>query len=399
MCAVAANAQPTHVDISDTNFHFTSLISDSLASGPNNIWFPSGTGSTVCIFDGLAHAHAGHTGDILFLSNGSLQNFWTRLSVAPTSGWVLASNGFVPGWVDPATGITGFVKTHPTITDISNVIQPSDTNATGLTLRAPIGGNATPQLIWTRDDGGASHTVLGANGIVAQIAGGTGYGSYTTGNLLYASATNTLSKLAIGTTGQVLTVVSGVPAWADAAGGGRSVHIMGNLEVDSFSTLTGGMSSSSGYFTQDVTIDGTLSTAGITNLGTLSTHGNIIQVTSGTATFLNTTVNTFHATQDAAFDQSVTLPVFITDTNYTMSGHEYLMSVDNSGGDITITLPDLVASTGKVFVVTQNASNLVHVVCAGSDTYVTGVATRDVDSKIRPLQLWNNGFNWYYIEY
>jgi len=36
--------------------------------------------------------------------------------------------------------------------------------------------------------------------------------------MLYASATNTLTKRAIGTTGQVLTVSGGIPTWATASG-------------------------------------------------------------------------------------------------------------------------------------------------------------------------------------
>ena len=50
--------------------------------------------------------------------------------------------------------------------------------------------------------------------------GGTGLTSYTTGDLVYASATNTLAKAAIGTAGQFLKVVSGVPAWSDTVDGG-----------------------------------------------------------------------------------------------------------------------------------------------------------------------------------
>lgn len=46
--------------------------------------------------------------------------------------------------------------------------------------------------------------------------GGTNITSYTTGDILYSSNTNVLSKLGIGSTGQILTVVAGVPAWADA---------------------------------------------------------------------------------------------------------------------------------------------------------------------------------------
>ena len=47
-------------------------------------------------------------------------------------------------------------------------------------------------------------------------SGGTGTGTYATGDILYASAANTLSKLNIGSTGQLLTVTAGVPAWQPA---------------------------------------------------------------------------------------------------------------------------------------------------------------------------------------
>ena len=49
--------------------------------------------------------------------------------------------------------------------------------------------------------------------------GGTGITSYTTGDILYASGSTTLSKRAIGTTGQVLTVSGGVPVWASGTPG------------------------------------------------------------------------------------------------------------------------------------------------------------------------------------
>ena len=50
--------------------------------------------------------------------------------------------------------------------------------------------------------------------------GGTGLTSYTTGDLVYASATNTLSARGIGTEGQFLKMVSGVPNWSDTVDGG-----------------------------------------------------------------------------------------------------------------------------------------------------------------------------------
>ena len=54
---------------------------------------------------------------------------------------------------------------------------------------------------------------------VGPIYGGTGLTSYTTGDSLYASASNTLAKLPIGSSGQVLTVVGGIPAWSSPASG------------------------------------------------------------------------------------------------------------------------------------------------------------------------------------
>lgn len=54
---------------------------------------------------------------------------------------------------------------------------------------------------------------------VSEAFGGTNQSTYATGDTLYASAANTLSKLTIGSTGQVLTVVGGIPQWAAITAG------------------------------------------------------------------------------------------------------------------------------------------------------------------------------------
>ena len=53
---------------------------------------------------------------------------------------------------------------------------------------------------------------------IAATKGGTGQTTYATGDIVYASATNTLSKLTAGTDGNVLTLASGVPSWAAPTG-------------------------------------------------------------------------------------------------------------------------------------------------------------------------------------
>ena len=55
--------------------------------------------------------------------------------------------------------------------------------------------------------------------VVAETYGGTNQSSYAKGDILYASATNTLSKLAAGTNGQTIQLQGGVPVWADLDGG------------------------------------------------------------------------------------------------------------------------------------------------------------------------------------
>jgi len=57
--------------------------------------------------------------------------------------------------------------------------------------------------------------------------GGTGLTSYVAGDILYASGANTLTKLVIGTNGDVLTLAAGLPSW-----------VAGSAGVSIFSDLT-----------------------------------------------------------------------------------------------------------------------------------------------------------------
>src|SRR3990172_8507369 len=55
---------------------------------------------------------------------------------------------------------------------------------------------------------------------ITPTLGGTGLTTYTTGDILYASAANTLSKLSIGSSSQILAISGGIPAWTDNSSGG-----------------------------------------------------------------------------------------------------------------------------------------------------------------------------------
>lgn len=96
--------------------------------------------------------------------------------------------------------------------------------------------------------------------------GGTGLSSYTTGDLIYASGSSTLTSLGVGTNGYILTVNSGLPSWQPAPATG----------VTSFQTSLSGLTPST-VTTGAVTLAGTLGVAsggtGVTTLTGLA-YGN-----------------------------------------------------------------------------------------------------------------------------
>jgi hypothetical protein len=116
------------------------------------------------------------TGDLI-IGNGT--NSATRLAIG-TNAYVLTSNGTTASW-------------QPT--SYAGAVTSFQTSISGLTPSTATTG------------------VVTLAGTVGATSGGTSQSTYTTGDLLYASATNTLSKRAIGTTGYQLTVVSGIPTW------------------------------------------------------------------------------------------------------------------------------------------------------------------------------------------
>lgn len=79
-------------------------------------------------------------------------------------------------------------------------------------------------------------------GVLPSANGGTGQSSYAKGDLIIASATNTLSKLAIGSGTQVLGITAGAPAWVSAASGTGGYRALASTDTviasDNGKTLT-----------------------------------------------------------------------------------------------------------------------------------------------------------------
>lgn len=84
---------------------------------------------------------------------------------------------------------------------------------------------------------GTTGKVIADSGVAFPIPatqGGTGQTTYTTGDTLYASAANTLSKRAIGTNNQSLIVSGGVPIWGNPPG---SMVLLSSQTASSSTTI------------------------------------------------------------------------------------------------------------------------------------------------------------------
>ena len=105
------------------------------------------------------------------------------------------------------TNITTYATGDMLYASATNTLSKLAGVATGNAL---ISGGVTTAPSWGKID-----LTTHISGVLPVANGGTNLGSYTSGDLLYATGTTTLAKRAIGSTGNVLTVVSGAPTWAN----------------------------------------------------------------------------------------------------------------------------------------------------------------------------------------
>jgi hypothetical protein len=105
---------------------------------------------------------------------------------------------------------------------------PAVGNLTNSTLGSELAINITDGKLFYKDNANAIQ-VIGWK-VVPATAGGTGQTSYTTGDILYASSTTVLSKLADVATGNALISggVGAAPSWGKI---GLTTHISGTLAV------------------------------------------------------------------------------------------------------------------------------------------------------------------------
>ena len=82
--------------------------------------------------------------------------------------------------------------------------------------------------------------IINGSGVTQVAGGGTSFSTYTQGDILYSDAANSLVKLGIGTTNQVLTISGGgVPAWGTISGSTCTNCLINNPTSDQIIAPTG----------------------------------------------------------------------------------------------------------------------------------------------------------------
>ena len=373
--------------------------------------------SASALVAGTLPVAAGGTGDITFTANGVLYGNGTSpvgVTAAGTTGQVLVGNtGGAPSWgtissslvssfqtslsgLTPSTATTGAVTLAGTLGPTSggtglssfttgDIIYASATNtlsalADVATGNALISGGIGVAPSWGKigltthvdgtlptANGGTNLTSFTSGGAVyatstsalttgtlPAASGGTSFNTYTTGDLIYASATNTLSRLAVGSTNKVLTVVSGTPAWEDT----QSTMVYPGVGIPNSTGSAWGTS---------------YSTTGSGTVVALATSPSFTTPILGTPTSGNFSTGTFtwptfnQNTTGTAAGLSATLVVGSGGTGQTSYTDGELL-IGNSTGN-TLTKATLTQGTG---ITITNGSGSITVANASPMTYPTG---------------------------
>ena len=341
------------LDVSGTGRFTNSLTASSFSgsgSGLTGLSASQISSGTLAVARGGTGQSSYSTGDILYYSGSTL----SKLGIG-TAGEVLTVSGGNPTWAAASGGgFSGDISDYITHTGDSNTkfgfpstdtftITTNNTERFRINSSGNVGiGNTAAsgyKLDVTGSVRGSSFSGSGSgltglstsqisSGTLAFARGGTGQSSYSTGDILYYSG-STLSKLGIGTSGEVLTVAGGNPTWAAASGGGGgggatagTVSISKNSnQIDV--TVSGGpydyMYNQTPY---DVYV--TSSTFDTLNISTAMTHGQKLVLKFHTSASSN----------EMKFARGSSLSVNIDGTNHTVfsnfQDHTLHIPFDNS---------------------------------------------------------------------
>lgn len=274
----------------------------------------------------------------------------TGLSAPGTSGNILTSNGTI--WTSAAPATSGTVTS---VSGTANRITSTGGNTPVIDISASYLGQSSITTLGTISTGVWNGTAIGPT------FGGTGQTTYATGDILYASALNTLSKLTAGSNTQILTLAGGVPTWAAPATSGTVTSVSGTTNrITSTGGATPVIDISASYVGQtSITTLGTITTGvwtgtnialanGGTNATLTASNGGIFYSTATAGAILSGTATAGQMLRSGATAaptwSTATFPSTATSTGTILraDGTNWVAS--------TATYPNTAGTAGKVLV-------------------------------------------------
>jgi hypothetical protein len=205
--------------------------------------------------------------------------------------------------------------------------------------------------------------LLSPGGVLAVADGGTGFGSYSIGDLLYASGAAAFSKLGIGTSAFLLKSTGTAPSWG----------LLLNANVDAAAAiartkLASGsinhvvINDGSGVMSSEAQLAGTRGGTGVSSTATFPTSG-VVVTEAASETLTNKTLS--------GVKQSVTAASGAT---YVALTTDILIAV-NSGTTTQVTLPAASGNSGTIYRVKKTDATFTAVTVTDS-TFSTTINTQ-----------------------
>lgn len=312
------------------------------------------------------------TGPAITLATSStpFNGLTSSTTITATTNTVTFANTLA-GILTPGGGGTGWSSLQANTVLLGNgsgSIATTSAGTNGFVL-ALVGGIPT----WT-----ATTTLANISGTLVETKGGTNQTTYTTGDILYASAGNTLSKLGIGTGGFVLGVSGGIPAWVATTtlatitgtlpvskGGTNSTSYPSNSIIVSDAAGTSLVATSTnplyigsifGTTTATSTLGGGLNTQllNVSSTTASSTFANGINLTKGCFAYLGTCIS--GAGGGGVSSVGLALPTGFTVTNSPVTTSGTLTGAFSSSAFGIVKIPSyIVAAAGGDFTTIQAA--------------------------------------------
>ncbi|MDD5397322.1 MAG: hypothetical protein PHW24_04715, partial [Candidatus Moranbacteria bacterium] len=334
--------------------------------------------------DGSGNINAGKwNADTLDVAHGG-----TGATGTPGNGQVLIGNGtgYAIANITPSTGIS--ISNGPGTINIVNtgVTQLSGT-PNQVTVSASNGAITVslPQNISTTSSASFSSLTLSSPLTIAN--GGTGLSSYSAGDILFFSSGNTFSRRAIGSEGQALTVVGGVPTWGSVVGSSHDLLSASHSDTTVAAVARGGL----------IAGIGSPATWSLLNPGTngqfLKANGVGSDLSWAALNKTDVGLGNVENTALSTWSGSVSITTLGNVISGNWNGNVIGMAYGGLGGDVSTLDGLLKISGGVASVITDNSANWNTAYAWGnhaSQGYITASSTDTLTNKSGNISMWTN---------